>query len=65
MVVLPRLARALNSPAIATILAVILIGIGVVGGLIADEIPHRYAIIIIVVGVINLIRAFPGRTASQ
>jgi hypothetical protein len=61
MVVLPRLARRLNSPAIAGALALVLIAVGVVGGLILDDIPRSYSIVIIVVGVINLIRAIPEK----
>ena len=61
MVLLPRLARALNSPGIATLLALVLIAVGVVGGIVLDDIPTKYAVIIIVVGAINLIRAIPGR----
>ena len=58
MVILPRLARALNQPLIALVLAVILVVIGVLG-LISDDIKHGYAIGIIVIGVLNLIRAQP------
>jgi len=60
MVILPRLARALNQPAIALVLALILIVVGVVG-IATDDISTRWGIIIITVGVINLIRALPQR----
>jgi hypothetical protein len=60
MVLLPRLARALNSPGIATVLALILIAVGIVG-LATDDIRTPWAIIIIVVGAINLLRAVPNR----
>jgi hypothetical protein len=58
VVILPRLARRLNSPAIATALAAILIVLGV-AGLISNEIPNAYSIVIIVVGLVNLVRALP------
>ena len=58
MVLLPRLARALNSPLIATLLALVLIAVGIFG-LASGDIRQRYAIIIVVVGGINLIRAIP------
>jgi hypothetical protein len=58
MVILPRIARALNSPAIATLLAVILIAVGIVG-IATDDISTRWGVIVITVGVINLIRAIP------
>ena len=61
MVLLPRLARALNSPAIATLLAVVLIGVGI-AGLVTDEIPTRYAVVVLIVGIVNLIRALPYRS---
>ena len=60
MVILPRLARALNSPGIATALALILIVVGIVG-IATDDIRTRWGIIIITVGMINLIRAIPHR----
>ena len=63
MVILPRLARALNSPGIATALALILIVVGIVG-IATDDISTRWGIIIITVGVINLIRALPHRDAG-
>ena len=56
MVVLPRLARALNHPSVGVALAVILIAVGVIG-LATDDIKKGYAIAIIVVGAINLLRA--------
>lgn len=61
MVLLPRIARALNSPAVATLLAVLLVGVGVLG-LVTDDIPTRWAIIVLIVGIINLIRAIPYRS---
>jgi hypothetical protein len=58
MVVLPRLARRLNSPAIATLLAVVLIAVGILG-IATDDIGTGYAIAVLIVGLINLIRALP------
>jgi hypothetical protein len=64
MVLLPRIARRLNSPAIAAILALVLIAVGIVG-IATDDIPTRWAIIVLVVGLINLIRAVPSPQASE
>jgi hypothetical protein len=50
------LARALNYPGVGVALAVILIAVGVIG-LATDDIKKGYAIGIIVVGAINLLRA--------
>jgi hypothetical protein len=50
------LARALNHPGVAVALAVIIIAVGVIG-LATDDIKKGYAIAIIVVGVLNLLRA--------
>jgi type IV secretory pathway TrbL component len=60
MVLLPRLARRLNSPLIATLLAIVLIGVGIFG-LATSDIPKSYAVVVLVVGLINLIRALPYR----
>jgi hypothetical protein len=60
VVLLPRLARALNAPAIAALLGLILIGVAIVG-LITDDIRRGWAIIVLVVGIINLLRAIPHR----
>jgi hypothetical protein len=60
MVLLPRLARALNSPGVATVLAVILIAVGIVG-IVTEDIRTRWAVLVITVGLINLIRAIPYR----
>jgi hypothetical protein len=50
------LARALHHPGVELALAVILIAVGVIG-LATDDIKKGYAIAIIVVGAINLLRA--------
>jgi len=63
MVILPRLARALNQPAIATFLGAVLIAVAIVGRA-TDEISTRFAIIIGVVGLINVFRALPGQSDS-
>ena len=60
MVLLPRLARRLNSPLIATVLAIVLIGVGIFG-IVTDDIRTGYAVVVLIVGVINLIRALPYR----
>jgi len=64
MVILPRLARALNAPAIAGLLAVILIAVGIFG-LASDDIGRGWAITVLAVGIINLIRAIPYRGEAE
>jgi hypothetical protein len=64
MVLLPRLARRLNSPAIATLLAVILVVVGIVG-IVTDDIPTRWSIVVLVVGFINVIRLMPSGQAPE
>ena len=54
MVLLPRLARRLNSPAIATVLALVLIAVGILG-MATDDIRTGYAVLVLIVGLINLI----------
>jgi hypothetical protein len=63
MVLLPRLARALNKPAIATVLGLILVAVAIIG-MVTGDIPTGWAIIILVVGAINVLRAIPTRDAS-
>jgi hypothetical protein len=60
VVILPRLARALNAPAVAAVLGLILIAIGIVG-LVTDDIRAGYAIVILIVGLINLVRTMAPR----
>ena len=55
MVILPRLARALNAPAVAAVLGLILIAVGIFG-LATDDIGPGYAIVMLVIGLINLLR---------
>jgi hypothetical protein len=64
VVILPRLARALNQPAIAGLLAVVLIGVGIFG-LASDDVRRGFAITVLVVGLINLIRAIPYRGGTD
>jgi hypothetical protein len=61
MLLLPRLAQRLNSPAIATLLAVLLIGVAIFG-LVTNDIPTGYAVVVLIVGIVNLIRALPYRS---
>ena len=63
MVLLPRLARALNKPAIATMLGLVLVAVGIIG-MVTGDIKTLWAIIILVVGAINVLRAIPIRDAS-
>jgi len=58
MVLLPRLARALNAPAIAAILGAVLVAVAIVG-MATDDVSTRFGVIILVVGVINVVRAMP------
>jgi hypothetical protein len=60
MVILPRIARALNAPGIAALLGLVLVAVAIIG-LVSDDIRTLWAIVILVVGVINLIRAIPHR----
>jgi hypothetical protein len=62
MVVLPRLPRFFNQPGIATILGLVLVAVGIIG-LITDDIRAGYAIVILIVGLINLVRAIPHQRA--
>ena len=63
VVVLPRLARALNAPAVAAVLGLILIAVGIFG-LATDDIRTGYAIVILIVGVINLIRTMAPQSGD-
>jgi hypothetical protein len=63
MVLLPRLARALNKPAIATVLALVLVAVAIIG-MVTGDIRTRWAIIILVIGAINVVRAIPTPDAS-
>jgi hypothetical protein len=63
MVVLPRLARALNKPAIATVLGLVLVVVAIIG-MVTGDIRTGWAIIILVIGAINVLRAIPTPDAS-
>ena len=63
MVLLPRLARTLNKPAIATALGLVLVVVAIIG-MASGDIRTLWAIIILVVGAINVLRAIPTRDAS-
>jgi hypothetical protein len=55
MILLPRLARSLHHPGLAAALGVVLLGICIFG-LISGDIPTLWAVLIGVVGAINLMR---------
>ena len=63
VVILPRLARALNAPAVAAALGLILIAVGIIG-LATDDIRAGYAIVILIVGLINLVRTMAPRNGD-
>jgi hypothetical protein len=63
VVILPRLARALNAPAVAAVLGLILIAVGIIG-LVTDDIGTGYAIVILIVGLINLVRTMSPRNGD-
>ena len=63
MVLLPRIARALNKPAIATVLGLVLVAVAIIG-MATGDISTGWAIIILVVGTINVLRAIPTGDAS-
>jgi hypothetical protein len=64
MVFLPRLARALNRPGIATALGLVLVAVAIIG-MVTGDIRTVWAIIILVIGAINVLRAIPTRDASE
>jgi len=55
MVILPRLARSLHHPALAGLLGVVLIGIGIFG-LASGDIAQGWSIVILAIGLVNLLR---------
>jgi hypothetical protein len=55
MIFLPRLARALHHPGVAAFLGIVLVGVGIYG-LASGDIPKLWAIIVIVIGSINVMR---------
>ena len=63
VVILPRLARALNAPAVAGAMGLILIAVGIIG-LATDDIRTGWAIVILIVGLINLVRTMASRNGD-
>jgi uncharacterized membrane protein HdeD (DUF308 family) len=63
VVLLPRLARFFNRPGLAVALGAILIVVGVFG-LVSGDIAKGLAIVIVVVGAINLLRGVPSGEAQ-
>jgi type IV secretory pathway VirB2 component (pilin) len=63
VVLLPRLARFFHHPGLAVGLGVILIVVGVVGA-VSGDIAEDFAIVIVVVGAINLLRGVPSGKAQ-
>jgi hypothetical protein len=67
MIFLPRIARSLHHPALAVLLGFLLVAIAIYG-LVSRDIPTIWAILILVVGALNVLRAVPhpdgGRSAQ-
>lgn len=63
MVILPRLARFLGHPGVASVLGLLLIGAGVIG-FATDDISRGWAILIGVVGAINVIHGLQNHRAA-
>ena len=55
MIILPRLARSLHHPALAGLLGLVLIGIGIYG-LASGHIGKVWSILLLVIGALNLLR---------
>jgi hypothetical protein len=64
MIFLPRIARSLHHPALAVVLGLLLVGVAVFG-LVSGDIPKVWAILILVVGALNVLRAVPHPDASR
>lgn len=60
MVILPRIARFLGHPGVAAILGVLLIALAVIGDA-TDHIDRPWAIVIFVVGAVNVIHGVQAR----
>lgn len=60
MVILPRIARFLGHPGVASLLGVVLIAAGVLGYA-TDDISRGWAVLIFVVGVINVVHGIQNR----
>ncbi len=64
MIFLPRIARSLHHPALAVVLGLVLLGVAIFG-LVSGDIPKLWAILILVVGALNVLRAVPHPGASR
>jgi hypothetical protein len=64
MVFLPRIARSLHHPGLAVVLGLLLLAIGIYG-LVSGDIPKLWAILILVVGTLNVLRAVPHPDAAR
>ena len=64
MIFLPRMARSLYHPALAVGLGLVLLGVAIFG-LVSGDIPKLLAILILVVGAINVLRAVPHPEANR
>lgn len=58
MVFLPRIARSLQHPALAVMLGFLLVAIAIFG-LVSGDIPKIWAVLVLVVGALNVLRAVP------
>ena len=58
MIILPRIARSLHHPALAVLLGFVLVGIAIYG-LVSGNIPKLWAVLILVIGALNVLRAVP------
>jgi hypothetical protein len=61
VVILPRLARAFDAPAVAAGMGLILVGVAIFG-LVTDDIKAGYALVMLAVGLINLVRTLASRS---
>jgi hypothetical protein len=64
MIFLPRIARSLHHPALAVVLGLVLLGVAIFG-LVSGDIPKLWAILILVVGALNVLRAVPHPDANR
>jgi hypothetical protein len=64
MTFLPRIARALHHPALAVALGLVFLVVAIFG-LVSGDIPKLWAIFILVVGAINVLRAVPHQEANR
>lgn len=64
MFFVPRLARALDHPLFAFVSALALVVVGVIG-LVADEMKTGWAILIVVIGLLNVVRGVVSERADR